>query len=46
MVKLFHLKEEKKMEESTINLICKVIGVCTLWPFFRLLLEELTGGVR
>jgi len=34
------------MEEQTINLIGKVIGLASLFPFWKLLLEELTGGTR
>ena len=46
MVKLINFKEEDKMEEQTINLIGKAIGLASLFPFYRLMLEELTGGTR
>jgi hypothetical protein len=46
MVKIFHLKEENKMEETTINLILGLVGLIPLLPFAGLLMEEITGGRR
>ena len=34
------------MEEQTFNLIGKAIGLASLFPFYKLLLEEITGGTR